>query len=1028
MIDFSGITNSIDTNQTDAIVLVHLYRDGSNYVRYATEQVVIGGENYRGLVQSIGSWSEKWNVETDNSVTQSIPSISLLNEKWQDGSGSIIETLSDSTYIGNRAVILVGFRGHALASYVTIYDGQIEDFGLSGNIINVSLKKNDLPKTHVGGRKINGSLIGDDDYTASFIPIEQADGKYLPVPFGNHWNAPLICYRKTDAGITSWCYVDNDYDSANMNLSTSTGIRPIALQQDNLRQSGSGKQRYVVFIENEGKLVPRYAYSMNGNTIFAANTDTGAGNLRTFQFDSPEDVSATVQYNDKIICNVPLRLYRLNVIGHAADWNNISLTAGGAAASGTDSDIDKMLDDDVNTVLGPYYSATNGTWSEIIFNAIVDLPKQLRSDGSFRVYSALPIHIPQPNDTSGGDQYTVLVFGKFVFDGGDQAGGVDNFRSHNYLFAFTVGNDKLTYDMPDPTSPSSSWLSAWDGGGSWENFIGATFIGRGARGTPSPNYPPPGYSWESTGQDHGYDYFTHTRLNDAGSDIGAGYNLFDATSDQIANNAVSDAGNIDDDSPDYNYDLITDEMGTLPMLRRDALDGGVGFRVELRFNDINASTDEVIANYEGLYLEAIETVDFFLDAPIYTRLKGYHDTNYVDMQSLKDGEFATQTYQYINLMITRKLGVAAGYMGSEWDDIYDAYDDFFGDDRYGSGFVTPVDEELPFDEFIKTYCDKEPFTVYRDQLGKYRIIMLPIDRSSLASRWASKIDTVYFKDCDGGFDIKLTDKKYLCSRVKECRTNYQYFDRGFVEKHEWSIANGGAYSFSFWDSENNYDSNKHVLESIEKKYTSQTEPSIVVNAADSTKGYSCLVTNEGTLIPLVRSAEGNVKYWEPLAGTSGDWGSPATYTATGQAGHWIGWDSENRAIASFWINQWCNRHRVVTCSSSRPEWLKYEVGDFVRFSGVPYTCLGLDVYGFNGSTATSATVNGQTVYDYFVITAVNKSVTRVQISCMQLHKLNQFITNRKNRRNPKLYRGENNAIDSLIKDSRRIAKKTGVLL
>lgn len=989
MLTVTNIQSNYRTNQTNLIVLVHLYRDSTNYEAYSTADIYLDSKFYRGVIDDIGSWSEKWNLETDNTVTQSTPSISFKNEVYPDGSGSTIETLFGDTYIGNRVVVLIGYQGFALADFITIYDGRLDDIEVDGEDITLTLKRADLPSTHIGGREINGQLIGDDDYSASITIPAESDGKFLPVPFGNHWNAPIVLYRKSATGETSWAYCDFDW-SASINTSTTAGVRPIGFKRDNLWSSGDYDDQLVILVPNEGKLAPCYQLSHRGYTVYTLGLDAGTSStVGRFIVDAPTADSEAILNGQEIVCNVPLRLYRLSGTGHAADFNNIS-------PSPSESNIDNILDDNISSGLTGLTQGAAGTWSEIIFNAIVDLPKQLRSDLRYCVNSQYPIHIPQPVDSSGGDQYTMLVFGKFVFSGGD---GGERFRSHNYLFAFEVGNDRLTYDLPDPATASTNgttgWMDTFAAGTDWEHFIGATFAGRGhARGLlPPPYYPPSGSVWENGGQDDGYHYWTHTRLNNAGALIVSG-NRYSFTEDTVGANGVADAGN-GDGCPDYaSFDLVTEEMLTLPYLRRDALDKGVGFRVELRWNDIQDSTDAVEANYYAFYLEAIETIPFDWEEDKYTFLKGYQDEDYSGQLSTFDAEFADETYQYLEAIIRRKVGAASGDMHSSWSNIALAYSDFFASDRTGSGFVTPTDEELPFDEFVKEYCKYEPFTVYRDQTGKYRFLMLPIDEASIESRtyFTGKTDSIDYNRCDLGFSVKMTDKKLLCSEVKSCKTDRIYFDDTYVQDQRWKL-NSVEYDFGFWESDNTYADNRHFLKELEKPFTSSPTPSIVVNASDSTKGYCCRMTNEGTLIPLVRSAEGDVKYWEPLAGTSSDWGSPTTYTASGQAGHWVGWDAENKAIASYWINQWCNRHRIVTCSSTYAEWLKYELGDFVAFTNVPYTCHGLTISGWNGDTTTDAVeVNGQNVLRYFVITSITKSLGRVTIEAMQLHELDAFIT------------------------------------
>jgi hypothetical protein len=1020
MLTITGINTNVLTNQTSQVAILHLYYDASNYLKLATEAITIGSDEYRGVVSDIGTWQERWNIEGDNSVTQSTPSIKIKNEVYPDRSGSIIDTLFGNTYIGNRAVVKLGYAGLAAASYVTIYDGRVDDIELDGDIVTINLVKFELPATHIGGRKINGQLIGTDDYSASITVPDQSDGRYLPVPFGNHWNAPIVLYRKNDSGVTYWAYCDLGWDATDMNASETAGIRALAFQRDNLWQSGTYQTQACILIPNDGKLVPLYQKSpyASGAVIFRDTDAACSDTIGVIAVDAPGGFSGTVHYGEMVTTNVPLRFYQLTGSGHTAVFTNVT-------GSPDSDDINLMLSDDIDDMM-TLVSDTGGTNSKVVFNAWLDIDRQLRTDSRFCVNPNWPIHIPAPSDDSGGDQWTVLLMAIASLD--DGVSGDDSFKLQGHVFAFRVGNNQLTYDIPDPSDTTwngtTGWLDEWDAGTDWENFIGCTWWGEGAQ------YPRSNFV--NGGQTAGYNYVTHVRQNDGGAVITT-ENIYSIEDDSFSRpffGDISDMGNgggPNGTTPVYSaYPLITEAMLTFPYLRRDALDVGVAVRVEILFNDALGDTEDVTANFKAFYLEAIETVGFEYDSDKYTFVKGYQDTNYSGELATFTAEFAEHPYQYIEAILRRKIGAAAADLHSEWSGIQEAYDDFFNDDRKGSGFVTPTDEELPFDDFIKEYCENEPFTIYRDQLGLYRWLQVPIDITSLNGRsfFTAKRDSIDYNDCDLGFSIKFTDKSKICAEVKECLTDYIYHDGGFAQNEQWKIASGGSYAYDFWNSENTYNDNLYFVERIEKKYTSYPEVSIVKDSADSTKGYNCVITNEGTSIPLVRSAYEDVKYWTPLAGDSSLWGTPTSYTNTGQAGHWVGWDAENKSIAAYKINQWCNRHRVVTCASQNPEFLKYEIGDLIQFQNVPYSCLGLTINGFNGNSVTNTvTVNGQDVYSWFIVTRVTKSLGRVELECLQLHQLDAFIVERKSKIPNRKYDGERNIpATSIGKLSQKLAR------
>lgn len=987
----TAFINSSGTNQTDLICLAHLYYDASNYLKFCTEADTTALPGYMGCLDASSiQWSAKWDISGTNKVTLSVPEIILQNETYPDNSDSVVSMLMSSGCVGGRAVLLIGYKGHTVATdFVTIYDGKTEDVTFTGSKITLTLTNSSLPSTPINGRQINNRLIGTDDYSASITIPDESDGRYLPVPFGNQWNSPCVLYRGTEEDSTYWAYHDNAWH-ADFNA---TYLIPLAFKRDNVRDAGTQSTPYVMLVPNEGALVTIYSTGYKDATMVLVGTDASAGNLRYLRIVGPNVADSQALYGQRYHVNVPLRMYRDS--NAAATFTNI------AATVPTDADLDKILTGDI----GEYVTASqnvDGTTSRIVFNAVLDYVKQLRSSSNFSVNPNWPIHIPQP-DNPTDDGYTMLLMGVFSFD---RAGSPDEFVSRNFIHSFRIGKDPLAATpstiMPATSDSEDTFLDAW-AGGSYENYIGCTFVGRILHG----DYPPGSGHWynqENGGQDAGYHYYTHTYAHDAGSDI-AGGNELDLANDRVGIDQVADAGNLEGRHPESNQNTISAAMGDRPFLRRNALDEGVGFRINMMWNDTSSGTADVTATFKALYWEAFEDIAFDWDEDKYTPLRGWVDSDYAadSLVTITGSEtpagFANEAYKILEVIIRRKVGAASTDMNGEWANIPLAYADMFSSDRTGSGFVTPTDEELPFDEFIEEYCKHEPFTVYIDTSGKYRFLMFPVNSTSYGGRtyFTAKTDGADYSWFDT-FEMGLTDKQFLCSQVDNCMTDRIYFDGSYVENHKWKIPSA-TYSYSYWDKDNSESSNKYRKEEIEKRFTSHVTPSRVANASDSTKGYNCLLSNSGTSIPLVRAAEGDIKYWTPLAGDSSDWGSLTSYTASGQAGSWVGWDSENRAVASYWLNQWCNRHRVIRFTTRKLSLMKFEIGDLIYFSGVPDTLLGLSVGGFNATAlGTSATVNGQTVYDRFLITSINKTLTTIEIEAIQLHNLGQFIVDRKIRK------------------------------
>ena len=68
------------------------------------------------------------------------------------------------------------------------------------------------------------------------------------------------------------------------------------------------------------------------------------------------------------------------------------------------------------------------------------------------------------------------------------------------------------------------------------------------------------------------------------------------------------------------------------------------------------------------------------------------------------------------------------------------------------------------------------------------------------------------------------------------------------------------------------------------------------------------------------------------------------------------------------------------------EGIELEVGDIINFDNNPY---GNKPYG-KDITQSYSILEDQEVYPYFLITSVNKNLSKIDIECNQLHNLEMF--------------------------------------
>lgn len=325
-------------------------------------------------------------------------------------------------------------------------------------------------------------------------------------------------------------------------------------------------------------------------------------------------------------------------------------------------------------------------------------------------------------------------------------------------------------------------------------------------------------------------------------------------------------------------------------------------------------------------------------------------------------------YEYIEAML-RSFGYGnSDFVTQDFTDIKEIWGDSYWDRRDYSGFS--IQESTKFNDFIKEYLQNELFTLYRDELGKFRLKAL---RDSY--NVTNLNDTIDYNACTR-FEMSLSKLKNVVTDVTNVTVDYNYHSREFTHTSNWAIAESGGYSYGFYDYTNTPEVGAFKQEGLSNRYTSHGRHLAVLHS-----GVSYTVRKEHTA--SATNAPGNTEFYTStnLFAKDPAWTSGKTYVPE---------SAESYFIASRWLNQFGNRHRIIKLTSSDPEFYKYQIGDIVAFENVPTTLIGMEISGFAGSTATSATINGQTVYPYFSVYAVSKDAEKVELECFQLHKLDDL--------------------------------------
>lgn len=1014
------ITQFSDKNFGTNIALVDLYYSASGYLALSTATVDVEGVQYQGVVSDIGTASSEWKMGSDNKVTISTPSITIQNKTTPDGY-SILSEFTSKTFPGQLAKVYIGYEGFSKDSYLKIFDGLIEDveFKNDGDI-KIELRTNEIPNVNINGRKlysvdnltsdvykIGGVEVTDTTYSGVIIPT-QAHNTYLPVPFGRHWNAPIRLYDldKDESGFGDedegwlyqwWAETDPDY-----NTTLLSGISSYMTERWHMGQGLSGLIIYSFQegINDDGYCVPIYNKIWHNSAVAWTESVHDTTGIPSLKLKGP-GASGIANLDESLFDVVPLKLeYKMTDGVWTSEVDSVTGSPDDIF-DGIVSTSFKMSKDANGNPLSDPYLGLDAT----CFNADLSVKRNLRSDVNYSVYPNRKIHIPEADD-----DYTMLWMGHITLDHDcdyDDGSGRDYSRPpRGFVRIWTYLDNTAPAVNEAYNTINHAGVSVL--GPIFDPEFFETAIGNGrddfyedifTSGVVHNLYSkydyvymdkddpvkqdPAASGWlqidygQTVGQWYHYPGVMTGRWRHEAGLINAYYTYVGASGIHV----IGDAGN-------WELDNNTENLQGTARMRRQVLDRNVVCRINPTFTWANtvASGTMNMTLYE-LWVNAVENVPLAWDSPLYTELEGLrllygqyedeHETVPVDggLYSAPGertaGTMMARPLEYIEFLLRSKAGATdETFVYENWFDSWERYEELFDTKRDGSGFV--IWEETNLRDFIEEYLKYEPFIVWRGNTGNFDIASLPPDPTDTSQN----ITVVDFKDFTD-FKVALSPKKDLKSEIKSMKTDYVYGNDSYVNDIHYKL-NSGMYDYGYWDADNSYDDNSFFEEVIEKKYTSYVEPD---QASIAGTYHNAVVTNSGL------DPRSNVE-WESLVGDSsmyngiGAWDSGTEYRGT---------DGEAEAIAKLYLNQWGNRHRIVTFKTNKLLYNKYTLGDCIEFTNVPYSCLGLTVKGWNGDVTTEAVeVNGQNVTYVFIVTKVRRGLKEVEIECMQLHKLDDW--------------------------------------
>jgi hypothetical protein len=780
------------------------------------------------------------------------------------------------------------------------FDGITDEINYDGQEIQISGKSFTFPKTDINASRIDydNKKIGNNSVPAGNTIDKVNHNKYLPVPFGSHWCAPMQpVYIDNVYQKTYYSVFDENYSPL---LSNTLKVRT------DLYNYNIGSQGSKILLENDDYFTPLHLQGWKGDYEVTYNFHFNDGTINGIALTGVGS-GAHKRTDDAIFVTVPLRYHVRN------DLANWFLYSGGPGYDDTTT-IEKIFSPADNTAYSVKTDMFNNL--QVWIKATLDVQKNLCEDEKSFIRKGRKISIPSTSSNNGGQGY---LLGEFYISGQANSG-----------YPITMCHWKSNYVPDVPSAGLTDY-----------RFIAKGNMGFGPGAYLTTKYGARVFNKNSLYYNWIYDIF-NTLPNDLGLQGSVG---------------LSSDGS----------------QGLDPFIIRETLIEPVGaaLNINLPADDLNDNGEVDI--WKIFHLTAGE-IDLAKDAKVFAAAFG---AKLLTGNSLKSTPQNTSSYmmqrpyEYIEFLLKDKTPNAAFSGDFDYASINGKWSNFFSTSRDGSGFV--IDNALTLDTFMADYLKTEPFTVYAAEDGSFQFKML--------RKTYSESDTQGVLDYNdtNDFNITMTPSKNIVAEIKSLKTDYMYSLDSYVSDINWRIL-PADYNYSFWKYGNTPDINEFKIDAIEKKYTSYNQVDTIVYNG---KHYGCVRTNTNQ-IPAADSL-----YWRELNEQTAVniWSASIKY---------FGEDAEQHEIASWHLNQWGNKHRIVSFSTDNLSYLKFNVGDIVEFTNVPFSLVGMDIKGFNGATNFESTVNGQIVYAGFIITNIQKSLKKVSIEAMQLHNLSAYQIERVN--------------------------------
>lgn len=965
----SNFQTAITNKETNKIIFVKLFYNDTEYTGFASKTIIIDDNLCFGSIVNYSPTKSTWNWLSDNTVTITTPALTISNIELPSGY-RFIDDIYNNNYFGKNCQIYIAYEKYSTTTddMIKIFDGTIDDieFNMNSNDISIVLKSQNLPKSEIQGRLVDYKLgtIGSITSSISSILGIDSEPKYLPIAFGRQLFAPTICIsngaRYYNPYYDKWTYCACDYYTVSSNPAITATVSASEYKFKQLFR-GANNERDLLTIQDNNFYVPINkidwenfygikVYSITGNNYGLLNAQFKIAVSADRAFDNypnPYIYNEDTVFHNYFINRIPMRFYTSpygdgSTIGTRLSGNWYGAT--GHLGIGTST-----LSGNWRNIFNNNYWGDGNSVSAHINNSSIFITlwgnqfypnyrSEVYDDDNFIIFKNRKMHI---NSNEDGREASLFI--KSTSYNSDWYSGNYNRNLKFGYNAINTSDDAVNEGFVDDGLYTISHLNK--------------------------NVVPP--TWELAKWGIDKDWSTNDS-NEMWYPVVDGENSANQNTGTMAlsnSNSYWDFINDEDYQSSSAYDLYKDNWG----ITREYAQYANQFN--FIFTNYGYPSTHAYYKFDKISLQ------FFQQRQEFTYNNINLATNGI---SLGLGQLLSNTgssnlyrpYHYLETMLRYASSANNSNFSSNWtaSAIDNKWENLNDDWRDYSGFS--IIEKTNFDNFVKEYTKYEPFTIYKNEEGKYDIICFKESYELSDVQY-----TIDFNSCNS-FQISMSDLDSVCWKINNLSNEYNSGINDYSIKNEYKIADS-SYSISYYGE----DSERFVIENIEKKYTSQSKPEGVNYAGNSYHIKQSHISRDGQVpssYPLVTEfAYDNYTPAPSYDSTYPTWIANTKYSQNG---------TEGIAIAKYILNQFGNRHRIVKLSSPNYELFKLQIGDIIKFSNVPYKCLGLEFSGWNGNTSTNYidNVNGQRVYSYFMISSITKYQDKIDIECFNIHRLDDF--------------------------------------